>query len=276
MNPFVSIIIPTFNVETKLEASLRSVLEAQMPFENFEVLIVDGASTDETVSIAREWAERETRIQIWSQGDSGIYDAMNRGIARSKGSYLYFLGAGDLLRPGVLEKVAMALEKESLKTAKPILLYGDIWWDDLKFVSGGPFSQWRITTTCPNHQTMFTAREIFDLKGGFDLKYPIAADYDFHIRCFGDSQIRTVHLPLVVADYEGGGKSSAARDEAFLRDLPRLVSRHFSLPVSVAYRMRRAMPKSIKSWGAPLMHKLGWMPDKRIAQAAETSPETLQ
>ena len=264
MTPLFSIIIPTFNAAPKLVASLSSVLQQQNA--DLEILIMDGASTDGTLEIAREWAARDARINFYSETDNGVYDAMNKGIARASGRYLYFLGAGDTLRPGVLERVARALETEEKKADKPLILYGDVWFSDLGFESGGPFSQWRLTVTCPNHQTIFTAREVFALKGGFDLKYPISADYAFHLACFGDPNIAKVHLPLVVANYEGRGLSSDARDEAFEADRVTLIQRHFSFPVRWLYRLRRASPARLKTLGRPLVRLLKGMPDQRALQ----------
>src|SRR2546429_3018448 len=95
-----SIITPTLNPGPKLEGTIKSVLSQNK--ELFEYIIVDGGSTDETLNIIKKYGEH---IKWISERDCGPYDSMNKGIGTANGDYLYFLGAGDLLRQNILEKV---------------------------------------------------------------------------------------------------------------------------------------------------------------------------
>src|SRR5260221_9607043 len=95
----VSVITPTLNPGPKLEATINSVLAQKA--ELFEYIIVDGGSTDETLSLVRKYGKRLTWV---SKKDRGVYDAMNKGIKMARGDYLYFLGAGDHLRENILAK----------------------------------------------------------------------------------------------------------------------------------------------------------------------------
>src|SRR2546421_9448699 len=111
-----SIITPTLNPGRKLEDTINSVLSQNK--ELFEYIIVDGGSTDETLDIIRKSGER---IKWISEEDRGPYDSMNKGIGMATGDYLYFLGAGDLLRPNILEKV------EKYIPSKPLtFVYGNV------------------------------------------------------------------------------------------------------------------------------------------------------
>src|SRR5688572_23331397 len=92
-SPMFSIIIPTLNSEAHIRRSLESVLHQSFP--NFEILIVDGLSVDQTLSIVQQ--ENDARITTYSEKDHGIYDAMNKGITLAKGKWLYFLGSDDVL-----------------------------------------------------------------------------------------------------------------------------------------------------------------------------------
>lgn len=218
MSPSFSVVIPTFNVADKIAASLRSVLEDQAPFDSVEVLVMDGASTDGTVQIAREWAARDARVQVWSEPDAGVYDAMNKGIECATGQFLYFLGAGDCLRPGVLKQVA-ATENLNART----LLYGRVWLEHGQCDYGTLFELCDIARRNIPHQGAFYGKSVFELVGNYSLNYPLFADHELNWRIFSSPAVETRFLDLVVADYEGGGLSETRSDPRFARDFPRLV-----------------------------------------------------
>ena len=91
--PRLSIIIPTFNSAKTLSRCLDSVISQS--FTDWEVLMMDGVSNDDTIKIASSY--QDSRIQIYSEPDKGIYDAMNKGIDKAQGEWLYFLGSDDWL-----------------------------------------------------------------------------------------------------------------------------------------------------------------------------------
>src|SRR5690606_10898813 len=100
--PFFSIIIPTHNSDRFVPKAIDSLISQK--FSDFEILIVDGLSDDNTVEVVN--AFHDTRIQITSEKDTGIYDAMNKGVLLSKGQWLLFLGSDDRLHdPSVLQDV---------------------------------------------------------------------------------------------------------------------------------------------------------------------------
>ena len=100
--PKVSIIIPTCNSAKTLSRCLDSVISQS--FTDWEVLMKDGVSNDDTIIIASSY--QDSRIRIYSEPDKGIYDAMNKGIDKAQGEWLYFLGSDDwLLNNCVLEEI---------------------------------------------------------------------------------------------------------------------------------------------------------------------------
>src|SRR2546422_844446 len=100
--PIFSIILPTFNSAAQIATALESILN--QTFNDFEILVLDGCSGDNTIEIAKSY--KDTRIRIWSEKDEGIYDAMNKGIEKATGKWLYFLGSDDeLYNNAILEKV---------------------------------------------------------------------------------------------------------------------------------------------------------------------------
>ena len=222
-----SIITPTYNCGQKLERTIESVL-TQNP-ELFEYLIVDGASTDETIKVIEQYGNA---VRLISERDQGIYDAFNKGIAATTGKYLYFLGAGDRLRPNILAQI-----KEFIPDSAPTLLYGNIYFcnEDSGYVVDYARFNLRVSNIC--HQAIFYERTIFALEGRYELKYATFADWALNLKCFANPGIKKKVVPLLVAEYEGGGLSARQRDRAFIYDLPGLLIKHFGLGQYLLYRV---------------------------------------
>ncbi|HEX5322754.1 MAG TPA: glycosyltransferase family 2 protein [Capsulimonadaceae bacterium] len=223
-DPLFSIIIPTYNSQEKLAATLDSVLvETEIPYE---IVIRDGASTDETLKIIRVYEERyPERIRWASENDAGVYDAMNKGIDNARGRYLYFLGAGDRVRPSALKRIGEAIPAQEVA-----LIYGNVWWVDKGIVYDGPFRKERLLYCNPSHQAIFYDRRIFERLGRFDLRYNVAADWAFNMKCFGDVNIQKVYIDTIIADFEGGGVSATQGDDHFGADHIRLARESLGLP----------------------------------------------
>ena len=219
--PLYTIITPCFNSGDKIASTINSVLAQRRDL--FEYWVIDGGSTDGTVEVLASYGDN---IRWISERANGVCDAMNKGIDRAVGMYLYFLGAGDLLRPGILEHLLDTLPRE-----KPTLVYGNVFWAGNDPVYGrtvyaGPFDKERIINLCPNHQSIFYHRSIFEMEGRYDLDYRILADWHLNLKCFGNERIGKVYVDAVVADYEGEGTSSRVIDEVFFRRRTLLIGRH--------------------------------------------------
>jgi glycosyltransferase involved in cell wall biosynthesis len=199
----------------------------------FDYHVVDGGSTDDTVDIVRRLAPD---VDVISEPDAGIYDAVNKGIARSHGRFFYVLGAGDVLRPGIVEHLA-----ERLAALPPnSILYGNVYWVSLNRVYNGPFTKRNLTLRCICHQAMFIDRSLVDMLGSYDLSYPISADWHFNIRCFSDPRVRMQFIDEIIADYEGGGISDTGRDTRFQADLPDLIRGSFGTRYFLFLKLYRA------------------------------------
>ena len=234
----LSIIIPTFNAGAKLEASLRSLIDQQAPFHDLEILICDGASTDGTLEIARQWDARDARVKVWSEPDAGIYDGMNKGIARARGQMLYFLGAGDIVRPGVFAAL------EPLQLHPLLLLHGQVWHPGANVApdAGANLSAIDLARYNIPHQGAFYGREVFETIGLYNPKYRIYADHDFNFRCWTDKRIETRFWSHIVADFELGGASSSLYDPEFARDWPRIVWRRGGPLAWLAFQISHRVP----------------------------------
>jgi hypothetical protein len=210
-----SIILPTLDPGTGLDASLDS-LQAQGDAD-WECLVMDGGSGDGTEARLARWRRIfGERLRVRVEPDSGVYAAMNAGIAMARGHYLYFLGAGDRLRPGVLRRVANGC------SGRPELLYGDVYLVAAARRAGGEYPRARVAEAFMWHQGIFYQRELFQRFGRYDERYPVFADLAFNLRVAGDAGLPRHHLDLVVADYAGAGLSTFAKDPAIGRDLPSL------------------------------------------------------
>ena len=204
--PRLSIVIATYNAARTLEDCLCSAIDQTYP--NWELLIVDGGSTDRTVDIIRAHAER---IEYWtSEKDSGIYDAWNKALDHARGEYVCFLGADDKLQsPDTISSIfdAIGNNEYELVTGRGRLIdpsgrsYHEF---------GNPWNYHKVArriTIC--HPGMLHRRDLFDRFGKYDTSYKIVADYDFLLRL--PDNIRTLHIDSVFADIADGGISRQRR-----------------------------------------------------------------
>ena len=182
VNPLFSIITVTYNAEKELPVTLASV-DAQS-FGIYEHLIIDGASHDHTMEIARNHAN--CRRKVFSSPDKGLYDAMNKGLARATGEYVVFLNAGDAFHaPETLKQIA-----ETITTNH----YPDIVYGQTQLVDAERQFVGMRHLTAPKHLTfdsfkhgMLVCHQAFiakrELAEMYDLKYRFSADYEWCLRC---------------------------------------------------------------------------------------------
>ena len=181
--PTFSIITITYNAERWLERTILSVLSQSYP--NIEYILIDGASKDKTVEIIKQY---ESGIASWiSEPDKGLYDAMNKGLKRATGDYVWFVNAGDsLYTSDTVQGVASLIQK---KKVLPDIIYGDTILIDEEGKSLGKrrlkapdkltWKKFRMgMLVC--HQSFITKRTIAPL---YDLTYRYSADFDWCIRC---------------------------------------------------------------------------------------------
>ncbi|WP_050029989.1 glycosyltransferase family 2 protein [Verrucomicrobium sp. BvORR034] len=215
-----SVILPVLHADGKLGKTLDSI--ASQDFDDLEVLVMDGGASPSTeLLVKRSPLHREGRLHYVGKPDRGIYDAMNEALNLAAGRYIYFIGAGDALRPQ-----ALAAVRDQLPASDSSLVYGNVMRGAQ--VYDGPFDAWRLCHRNICHQAAFYGRDIFQLVGRFSLSYPACADWEFNMRCYGDSRIAKHYIETVVADFEQGGLS-AHGDPAFNRDHGHLIRRHLGL-----------------------------------------------
>ena len=209
--PYLSIIIPTRQAERTLKVALDSILEQS--FANLEILVMDSVSTDNTLAIAREAADGDGRVLVFSEPDKGVYDAMNKGIQRARGEWVYFLGSDDRLHDEkVLKDVFSLPDKDGYD-----LLYGNVVGPSYRGAYDGVFTYEKLLIRNVSHQACFYRRSLFVRLGDYKLRYRAYADWEFNIRCFSDPRVRIRFVDRVIASFGPGGLSSR-HDVPFLKE----------------------------------------------------------
>ncbi len=206
-SPFFSIIIPTYNSDRTIHASIESVLNQN--FCDLEILIIDGMSLDKTLDIVK--AFNDFRVKIFRDKDIGIYDAMNKGIKLSKGKWLYFLGSDDYFdSDDILDKITDIITSEELD-----VVYGNVKSNYLGGIYDGEFDEIKIYMKNICHQSIFFKRDVFIRTGYFDLDFKVLADWDHNLKWFFNKMIKRKYVDLVIAEYMDGGYSSKTHDKSF-------------------------------------------------------------
>lgn len=197
-----TIITAVYNGENTLERAMRSVLEQERGDFEFEYIIVDGASTDRTAEIVRKYEGRLARFV--SEPDRGMYDAMNKGIAMATGEWVGILNADDWYEADTLAQVAREVELHP----EAELVHCDLtmWKGPGKYVQhGNPDGQIRGCRMTMHHPGSFVKKSVYDRIGGYDIRYKLAADFDFVFRC-RDENVRMLYLPRTLVNMTFGGR----------------------------------------------------------------------
>lgn len=197
-NMKISIITVCRNVQDTIEKTINSVIS--QTYNNIEYIIVDGKSTDKTIEIIE--THRDKINTFISEKDSGIYDAMNKGINLATGDVLFFLNSGDTLYdPNVIEKVANAFTSSGAD-----LIYGDVSIiDELKhqIFTQDQSKTSRVSLIGQNicHQSIFATRKVFDLTGPFNTEYKIYADYEWLLKALFELSVNSKHMDTIISNY---------------------------------------------------------------------------
>lgn len=231
MAPLFSIITVTYNAGHTLQRTLQSV--AEQTCRLYEHIIVDGASTDNTLALAQGCGN--PLVTCISEPDKGIYDAMNKGINHATGDYMIFLNAGDKFHsPDTLQHLADAI----LKHDYPGIAYGQTVLVDDEGKELGPrhlsapesltlesFKDGMVVC----HQAMAVLSRIVPY---YNLKYRFSADYEWGILCLQHSR-RNVYIPEVLVDYLSEGMTTANHRKS-LKERFKIMCTYFGWRTAVA------------------------------------------
>jgi len=230
-SPLFSIIMPAWNADKTIRASLDSIVNQK--FTDFEVLIMDGLSTDLTVQIVQSYAVRNPRIRWISEKDNGIFDAMNKGIQAAKGEWVYFMGSDDsLINDNVLGLIAGNIED------KDEIIYGNSVWLPANFDDHGPKSYLGLLQEGINHQRVFYKKELFTKYGFYNVHFKFASDLELNNRFFCNPAIQRKYVNVPVANFHAGGISAQHIDEELWKNWKSIIVKNFKpyLPNKQIYR----------------------------------------
>ena len=235
----VTLITVCFNSAATLSTAIDSVLSQKGV--DIEYIIVDGGSTDGTVEIIKEYAEKTLNSQLltpnftfrWlSESDRGMYDAINKGIKMATGDIVGILNADDVLASDdTLAHIVSAFEqKESPVPHSPFpvpqridALYADIRFvkegetveavrkaETVRYCSAKRWRPWmfRFAAMVP-HPSFYVRRECFERLGGYSLDYRICADFELELRYLYLAKLKAAYLPECVVVMRMGGASTA-------------------------------------------------------------------
>lgn len=204
----ISVITAVYNCHKTIGQAIESVLSQSYPA--VESVVIDGASTDGTLATLESYRPRLGRLI--SEKDSGIYDALNKGIRHASGDIVGFLHADDIFQDGeVLAKVAAVFEDPTVDA-----VYGDLVYvkheDVSKVVRYWRSGQYDATSLArgwmPPHPTFYVRRSVYEQFGAFDTRYRIAADYDTVLRFLGENKVRAAYIPEILIRMRIGGISN--------------------------------------------------------------------
>jgi glycosyltransferase involved in cell wall biosynthesis len=211
--PLFSIIIPTFNAEKVLTKAIESI-QAQS-LKEYEIIIVDGNSTDLTIEVILSCDNSLGIIRHISENDTGIYDAMNKGIKMAKGTFLYFLGADDYL----IDSLVLTDIKEIITDTKYDVIYGNVRSPALGPDYNGRFSDADIFHKNIAHQAIFYKRDLFNQVGFYNTSYRVHADWALNIIWFFNNAVKNIHINRTIAHFSDGGFSSIKKDPTFRKNI---------------------------------------------------------
>ncbi len=245
MKPLFTIATVTYNAEATLERTLRSV--ASQDYARIEHLIIDGCSTDHTLSLVQRYVEENQarhNIRLICEPDNGLYDAMNKALLSATGDYIVFLNAGDSLHsPGTIS--ALAKEAEWVKGGyrHPAILFGDTHIVD---ADGNFLRRRRLTPpevltpgTFSNgmrvcHQSFYVRTDLAKQEL-YNLRYRYSADFDWCIRLIRRAtklRLRIVNTHLVLTDYLNEGMTTR-NHQASLKERFSIMVHYYGWPTTV-------------------------------------------
>lgn len=234
----ISIITINYNNAAGLQKTFNSV--RKLTFRDFEYIVIDGGSTDESRSIIEQNSDIITKAVL--EPDKGIYDALNKGIQLASGSLIGLIHSGDAFLPDALTGLLSLHEKHT-----DVILYGA-----LKTVNNGVFDSvwgWNadvLPRQMIPHLASFVPKSVYEQYGTYDLQYPIAADYDCFLR-FYQTGVPFLFIDKIICEFNLNGISQRESGNATEQEVNTIKKAHgVYTPPSVKKQIKTAIKKIIR------------------------------
>lgn len=206
----ISIVTVTYNSAQTLALTADSII--QQTYSDIEYIVVDGGSTDGTLSIIKHYENLFNGRMRWiSEKDHGIYDAMNKGIRMATGDVIGILNSDDhLTSNNVIERIANAFDEQTEA------VYGDVHFvkannlqQSVRYYSGKPFRPWMVRYGfIPPHPSFYVRRSIYEQYGLYDTSFRISADVEMIARLTYIKKIRCKYVEMDFVTMLMGGEST--------------------------------------------------------------------
>lgn len=258
-----------------LEKTLKSV--SDQTFKEFEYIIIDGASTDGSVEVIKKYEAEFAHLKWVSEPDTGIYNAMNKGLRMASGDYIQILNSGDCLAaPDMVERMLTALEK----AGNPTILYGNMVkcfpdgrrWVDKSF-EGREITMLDMLSGTLNHDSAFIHRDLFDKYGYYDESLKIVSDWKWYLQAIvlGDEKPQYVDIDATLYDMSGISETNKELDQTERKQvleqlLPKAVLadyERYAFPMEQIQRLQR------HSWA----YKLVWFLERCLFKMEKAKRE---
>jgi len=259
--PTISVITVCYNAEHLLKKTIESVIEQS--YENIEYIIVDGASKDNTRQLVGTYGNKIH--QFISEPDSGLYDAMNKGISKATGDLVIFLNAGDYyVSSNVLE---YALSK--IHYSRADVFFGRYIWEypptkdivlsDNSFV----VYEWNLKHSNFPHPATFYKRETLMKVGFFDETYRIMADYEWNVKALVKLKVPFQYIDIITVKFTADGISTSAANRDVIQSETDKINKEYYHPKWIFDFVEKYAEK--QTWSMNLAKKvLGKFYNKRL------------
>lgn len=210
----VSIITVTFNSEKYLEDTLESIFSQSYP--DIESIVIDGKSTDGTLGILQKY---QNKIKYISEPDTGIYDAMNKGIALATGDIIGILNSDDVLfDKEIIDKVVNSFSSDVDCVYGNVILVNE----SNKIVRNYSSANFKLKDFefghMPPHPSFYVRKEEFQKFGHYNTSFKISADYDLLLRFLYIHKLKSKYLDFIVVKMRDGGISSSLKNKWLLNN----------------------------------------------------------
>lgn len=253
----LSVITINWNNKKGLEKTISSIISQS--YSDYEYIVIDGGSTDGSTEVINN---NKDKIEYWiSEPDNGVYHAMNKGIAKAKGDYLYFLNSGDYLAS---ESVFEQIFSEGINSVQSFICGNFIWdnngaltRDDSYKSKDWTFSLYDIYSGFLNHQAFFIHRRMFEKYGLYDESLKIMADWKLFFMAIGVHHEPVIYKDVDISVYNMDGISSRIGGQFILKEKQQAARE--ILPPSVYNKLDRLYYLERNDFWIDFIHSKKWI-----------------